>query len=146
MNSKPENNKAVENTKAQMRKGVLEMCILSIIAEAKEAYPSDILTKIENMSDNTSNEKLIVKQGTLYPLLARMKKAGWLHYTWKESDQGPPRKYYHITEEGSTFLSLLFGAWKDLVNVVNLSTQSLQSPKKKATKSKKTTTKSDSTS
>ncbi|MFK7933318.1 MAG: PadR family transcriptional regulator, partial [Saprospiraceae bacterium] len=83
-------------------------------------------------------------EGTLYPLLARMKNAGWLHYTWKESDQGPPRKYYHITEEGSTFLNLLLGAWNDLVNVVNLSTKTLQKPKKKTTRTKKAAPKSNS--
>lgn len=123
-----ENNKAVENTKAQMRKGVLELCILSIIAEAKEAYPSDILTKLREA-------ELIVKEGTLYPLLARMKKAGWLHYTWKESAQGPPRKYYHITDDGGDFLSHLMSAWSVLVQAVDNSTKELKSGKK--TKAKK---------
>lgn len=123
-----ENNKAVENTKAQMRKGVLELCILSIIAEAKEAYPSDILAKLREA-------ELIVKEGTLYPLLARMKKAGWLHYTWKESVQGPPRKYYHITADGDDFLSHLMHAWQVLVQAVDNSTKELKSDKK--TKAKK---------
>ena len=80
-----------ENTKAQMKKGVLEMCILGIISE-KEAYPSDIITKLKQA-------EMIVVEGTMYPLLTRLKNAGFLHYNWQESSAGPPRKYYHITEE-----------------------------------------------
>jgi PadR family transcriptional regulator PadR len=107
----------LENTKAQMRKGVLELCILSIIAE-KEAYPSDIM---ERLKEN----ELIVVEGTLYPLLTRLKNAGLLHYSWRESTSGPPRKYYHITEEGNQFLKGLLGAWSQLSNAVNQSTQNL---------------------
>lgn len=119
MNSKSsENNKALENTKAQMRKGILELCILSIIAEAKEAYTSDIIKKLRE-------SELLVVEGTIYPLLSRMKKAGWLHYTWKESDQGPPRKYYHLTEDGGDFLSNLLGAWDILVQAVTHSTKNI---------------------
>ena len=77
------NTKALENTKAQMRKGVLELCILSIIAEQEEAYPSDLI-------QNLRESDLIVKEGTLYPLLSRMRNAGWLHYRWRESKSGPP--------------------------------------------------------
>jgi len=77
----------LENTKAQMRKGILELCVLSIIAE-KEAYPSDIITRLKQA-------ELIVVEGTLYPLLTRLKNSNLLNYNWKESSSGPPRKYYH---------------------------------------------------
>jgi len=108
----------LENTKAQMRKGVLELCILSIIAE-KEVYPSDIIKKLKE-------SELIIVEGTLYPLLTRLKNAGLLGYSWKESKSGPPRKYYTITEEGQAFLQDLLGSWNDLVNAVSNSTQKLK--------------------
>ena len=109
----------LENTKAQMRKGVLELCILSIIAEG-EAYPSDIINKLKE-------SELIVVEGTLYPLLTRLKNADLLHYTWKESRTGPPRKYYHITEIGEDFLQGLIGTWNQLLNAVNQSTKNITS-------------------
>ncbi len=101
----------IENTKAQLRKGVLELCILGIISE-KEAYPSDIIESLKQ-------EELIVVEGTMYPLLTRLKNAGLLGYNWKESSSGPPRKYYHLTSEGTSFLDELTGAWDHLVQVVN---------------------------
>ncbi len=107
----------IENAKAQMRKGVLELCILSIIAE-QEAYPSDILKKLRG-SD------LIVVEGTLYPLLTRLKNAGILKYNWKESTSGPPRKYYNLTETGQEFLSGLTDSWNQLVHAVTVTTQHL---------------------
>ena len=85
----------IENTKAQMRKGVLEYCILSIL-ESNEAYPSEIIEKLKE-------GKLIVVEGTLYPLLTRLKNAGLLKYRWEESKSGPPRKYYSLTEVGRIF-------------------------------------------
>jgi len=85
----------LENTKAQMRKGVLEYCILSILKNG-EAYPSDILIKLKKSN-------LIVVEGTLYPLLTRLKNSGLLSYRWKESKSGPPRKYYSATSEGIVF-------------------------------------------
>lgn len=109
----------LENTKAQMRKGVLELCILSIIAEG-EAYPSDIINKLKE-------SELIVVEGTLYPLLTRLKNAGLLHYTWKESRTGPPRKYYHTTDTGEDFLQGLIGTWNQLLNAVNQSTKNITS-------------------
>ena len=112
----------LENTKQQMRKGVLELCILSIISDEGEAYPSDIIEKLEE-------SELIVKQGTMYPLLARLKGAGLLSYTWKESDAGPPRKYYSLTEIGTQFLNGLMGTWGQLVEAVTHSTQNLQANK-----------------
>lgn len=106
----------IENMKAQMRKGVLELCILSIIAE-KEAYPSDILTKLKEA-------ELIVVEGTLYPLLSRMKNSGILGYNWKESTSGPPRKYYHLTDDGKEFLEELNNLWTKLVSSVSKTTKS----------------------
>jgi PadR family transcriptional regulator, regulatory protein PadR len=104
----------LENTKAQMRKGVLELCVLSIISE-EEVYPSDIIKKLKDA-------KLIVVEGTLYPLLNRLKNAQLLDYSWKESLSGPPRKYYHITTEGEGFLEELMTTWDELNKAVNRST------------------------
>ena len=101
----------IENAKAQMRKGTLELCILAIVNK-KDCYASDII--------NTLKEKnLIVVEGTLYPLLTRQKNAGLLSYRWEESTQGPPRKYYALTDEGKKFLIELDESWKKLVSVVN---------------------------
>lgn len=108
----------LENTKAQMRKGVLEFCILSIL-QTEEAYPSEIIEKLKA-------GKLIVVEGTLYPLLTRLKNAGLLNYRWEESKSGPPRKYYSLTKLGTEFLKELEVTWTDLVNAVKLT----QNPKK----------------
>ena len=102
----------IENTKAQMRKGVLEYCILSIL-ESNEAYPSEIIEKLKE-------GKLIVVEGTLYPLLTRLKNAGLLKYRWEESKSGPPRKYYSLTQVGIEFLKELETTWNELMNAVNL--------------------------
>ena len=101
----------VENTKAQMRKGVLEYCILSILAN-NDAYASDIINELKQA-------RMIVVEGTLYPLLTRQKNAGLLSYRWEESQQGPPRKYYTLTEKGKTFLDELDKSWQDLINAVD---------------------------
>ncbi|MEZ5082756.1 MAG: PadR family transcriptional regulator [Bacteroidales bacterium] len=101
----------IEKTKAQMRKGVLEFCILSIIAE-KEVYASDIIFQLKEA-------ELIVVEGTLYPLLTRLKNDNLLNYRWEESKSGPPRKYYSITDTGKTFVAELDNSWKDLVASVN---------------------------
>jgi PadR family transcriptional regulator PadR len=102
----------LENTKAQMRKGVLEFCILCVLSE-KDAYPSEI---IEAMKE----AKLLVVEGTLYPLLMRLKNEGQLSYEWKESTSGPPRKYYKLTPAGKEFLKELHTSWGEMVNSVNL--------------------------
>ncbi|NVO03356.1 MAG: PadR family transcriptional regulator [Bacteroidetes bacterium] len=102
----------LENTKAQMRKGVLEFCILSIISKS-DAYVSDIIEKLKE-------SKLIVVEGTLYPLLTRLKNEGLLTYRWEESKSGPPRKYYQITTEGKLNLNELKDSWLDLVNSVGI--------------------------
>ncbi len=102
----------LENTQAQMRKGVLEFCILSILSK-EEVYPSDIISKMKQ-------SKLIVVEGTLYPLLTRLKNAGLLQYRWEESKSGPPRKYYSLTPLGTKFLDELRLTWKELVEAVNL--------------------------
>lgn len=94
-----------------MRKGVLELCILSIIAE-EDAYASDILEKLKA-------SELIVVEGTLYPLLTRLKNDGLTAYRWEESKSGPPRKYYQITEVGQKVLQDLKNGWDDLVGSVN---------------------------
>ena len=105
----------IDNMKAQMRKGILELCIMSIIAE-KEAYPSDIISKLKEA-------ELIVVEGTLYPLLSRLKNAGLLSYSWRESTAGPPRKYFNLTTDGKSFLAELNQNWNRLVNAVDTTTQ-----------------------
>lgn len=99
-----------ENTKAQMRKGVLEYCIL-LVLENKAQYVSDII-------ENLEKSQMIVVEGTLYPMLTRLKNEGYLGYRWEESLQGPPRKYYELTETGKQFLKELGNAWNELVNAV----------------------------
>ncbi len=96
----------LENTQIQMRKGILEFCILHIISRG-EVYASDMLEELTSV-------KIIVVEGTLYPLLTRLRKAGLLEYKWVESNSGPPRKYYKLTEKGSRFLSKLTFTWKGL--------------------------------
>ncbi len=105
----------IENAKAQMRKGVLEMCILAIIEE-DEVYPSDIISRLK------AND-LIVVEGTLYPLLTRLKNDGLLDYSWRESNSGPPRKYFKITEIGRQFLESLTSSWQKLVQSVDQTLQ-----------------------
>ncbi|MDN3607843.1 PadR family transcriptional regulator [Kaistella yonginensis] len=100
-----------ENTKAQMRKGILEFCILSLINE-KEMYVSDLIEELKK-------GKLDVVEGTLYPLLTRLKNGEFLSYRWEESTGGPPRKYYQMTEKGKLFLTELLNTWKDLTESVN---------------------------
>ncbi|MCW3122106.1 MAG: PadR family transcriptional regulator [Flavipsychrobacter sp.] len=103
---------AVENTESQMRKGLLELCILGIIQRHNEAYPSDILEQLKEA-------KLVVLEGTLYPLLTRLKNAGMLSYRWEESVSGPPRKYYTLTIEGVQFYDQLRTTWDELSKAVN---------------------------
>lgn len=100
----------IENTISQMRKGVLELCILNVLS-SKEAYPSDIIKELKN-------SKMIVVEGTLYPLLTRLKNADLLSYRWEESEQGPPRKYYSITDSGEAFKKELTKTWNELENAV----------------------------
>lgn len=104
----------IENTKAQMRKGVLEFCILSILQDG-DAYTSEILGHLKDA-------KLLVVEGTIYPLLTRLKNAGLLSYRWEESTSGPPRKYYALTENGKLFLTELTVTWSNLVEAVSLVT------------------------
>jgi PadR family transcriptional regulator PadR len=100
-----------ENVKAQMRKGVLEFCILSILSKG-DAYATDLLNKLKE-------SELIVVEGTLYPLLSRQKNAGLLSYRWEESTQGPPRKYYALTDKGREVMKDLEVSWRELVEAVN---------------------------
>ena len=105
----------IDNTKAQMRKGVLEMCILSLLSK-EEMYTSDIIDKLKN-------SQLVVVEGTLYPLLTRLKNSGLLQYYWQESNSGPPRKYFKITPEGLSFLKELMESWTEINEAVSLTTQ-----------------------
>jgi PadR family transcriptional regulator PadR len=109
----------IENTKAQMRKGVLEFCILSILSKG-DAYTSEILSQLKDA-------KLLVVEGTVYPLLTRLKNAGLLSYRWEESTSGPPRKYYGLTETGKIFLSGLNTTWNELVAAVQIVTKNNES-------------------
>jgi len=104
----------LENTQIQMRKGILEYCILHIIARG-ETYASDMLNEL-------TRARMIVVEGTLYPLLTRLKNAGLLEYKWVESKSGPPRKYYKLTTAGENFLQGLTETWDSLVH----STQMIQ--------------------
>lgn len=98
----------VANTQIQMRKGLLEFCVLHIISRG-EVYTSDLI-------DELTLAQMIVVEGTLYPLLNRLKSAELVTYRWVESESGPPRKYYSITEEGKKFLLTLADTWSSLVN------------------------------
>ena len=100
----------LENAKAQMRKGVLEYCIL-LVLDGEPLYASNIIQELKAA-------KMIVVEGTLYPLLTRLKNAGLLAYRWEESTQGPPRKYYELTDSGRQFLVELEGSWGELVDAV----------------------------
>ena len=101
----------IENTQSQMRKGILEFCILSIIRRG-EAYPSDIV-------DEMRGANLQILEGTLYPLLTRLKNADMLTYRWVESNSGPPRKYFSLTSKGEEFYNELAATWNELANAVN---------------------------
>ncbi len=104
----------VENIQSQMRKGVLEYCILSIIKKG-EVYPGDIMEEVKNAG-------LHLFEGTLYPLLNRLKNADILSYRWVESTEGPPRKYFSLTEKGAEFYALLESTWNELSASVDILT------------------------
>ncbi len=114
----------IENTQVQMRKGILEYCILQIISRG-EVYASDMLGEL-------TSAKIMVVEGTLYPLLTRLRKAGLVDYKWIESKSGPPRKYYTLTDEGVDFLFKLADTWKELM----ASTKKIASKKPKTVKEK----------
>ncbi|MBL7734596.1 MAG: PadR family transcriptional regulator [Chitinophagaceae bacterium] len=101
----------IENTQSQMRKGILEYCILSVIRRG-EAYPSDIIEEMRAAN-------LQILEGTLYPLLTRLKNASMLTYRWVESNSGPPRKYFSLTDKGEAFYNALEATWNELTNAVN---------------------------
>ena len=100
----------IENAKAQMRKGILEYCILSIL-DKRDFYTTEIINALKE-------NDLIVVEGTLYPLLTRQKNAGLLSYRWEESTQGPPRKYYSLTELGRSYLKEMDESWNTLIKSV----------------------------
>ncbi|MBT4959638.1 MAG: PadR family transcriptional regulator [Flavobacteriaceae bacterium] len=97
---------STENFKIQIRKGLLEFCILQIISR-EEVYTSDIIEEL-------TNSKIIVVEGTVYPLLNRLKKFGYIQHVWRESNQGPPRKYYSITYEGTLHIKELLVSWNEI--------------------------------
>lgn len=99
-----------DNIRSQMRKGVLEYCILSILSR-KEAYASTILQELKDAN-------MLVVEGTIYPLLIRQKNQGLLSYRWEESPQGPPRKYYCITDKGLEQLKEMDASWNELVSSI----------------------------
>ena len=101
----------VNNVKSQMRKGMLEYCITLLLHE-EPAYASDIIQKLKEA-------QLIIVEGTLYPLLTRLKNDELLEYEWVESTQGPPRKYYRLTQKGELFLTELDNSWNELNETVN---------------------------
>ena len=101
----------IQNTQSQMRKGILEFCILAVIRRG-EAYPSDIVVEMKNAN-------LQIFEGTLYPLLTRLKNAEMLTYRWVESNSGPPRKYFSLTEKGEAFFKELEQTWMELSSGVH---------------------------
>jgi len=109
----------IENTQSQMRKGILEYCILSIIRRG-EAYPSDIVEEMKSAN-------LHILEGTLYPLLTRLKNADMLTYRWVESNSGPPRKYFSLTDKGMAFYKELDATWTELANGVETLTNKTES-------------------
>ena len=106
-----ETNTIVENSRTQMRRGVLEYSILLVLRSGDE-YASSIIQKLKDVD-------IIVVEGTLYPLLTRLKNSGLLSYRWVESTQGPPRKYYQLTEQGESFLQELEASWQQLTDTIN---------------------------
>ena len=102
----------IDNAKSQMRKGMLEYCVL-LLLRRRASYASDIIQQLKEAD-------LLVVEGTLYPLLSRLKKDGLLSYEWQESTQGPPRKYYALTPDGQEFLSGLDVAWSEIENTVGV--------------------------
>lgn len=108
----------IENTQSQMRKGVLEFCILSIIKRG-EAYPSDIIEEMKSAN-------LSILEGTLYPLLTRLKNADLLSYRWVESSGGPPRKYFTLTEKGASFYASLENTWEEMTGAVERVTRKIE--------------------
>lgn len=101
----------IENHKAQLKKGTLEFCILLIISKG-QIYTSDILAELKQAN-------LIVVEGTLYPLLSRLKSSGLLSYSWVESQSGPPRKYYSLTPAGTEALKKLKENWAEYTQAIN---------------------------
>jgi PadR family transcriptional regulator PadR len=101
----------IDNAKAQMRRGILEYCILLILSR-EDAYAPRIISELKQAD-------MIVVEGTLYPLLARLKNQGLLSYRWQESPQGPPRKYYELTDKGREALELLDASWNNMVEQID---------------------------
>ncbi|WP_020530948.1 PadR family transcriptional regulator [Flexithrix dorotheae] len=114
----------LENTQVQMRKGILEFCILKIISKG-EVYATDVLAELKSA-------RMMVVEGTLYPLLTRLRKAELVDYKWVESTSGPPRKYYTLTEKGIGFLAQLTNTWEELITSTNQILEHIDGKKKKS--------------
>ena len=110
-------NNYVDNAKAQLRRGTLEYCVLAAISQ-REMYASDIIALLKQYD-------LLVVEGTLYPILSRLKEAGLASYSWSESNEGPPRKYYSITENGRRAAEVLSTTYESLSNSIKQLTQSI---------------------
>lgn len=119
----------IENSQSQMRKGILEFCVLSIIQRG-EAYPSDIIEEMKKAN-------FLLLEGTLYPLLTRLKNAGFLSYRWVESNSGPPRKYFSLTEDGKLFYLEMQATWKEMVLSVEAVIKNAEATKRASSGSKK---------
>jgi PadR family transcriptional regulator PadR len=104
--------KQPESALVSMRKGMIEFCAMLIIDKGK-VYTSDILKQLKSAN-------LLVVEGTLYPLLSRLKSESLVDYAWEESKSGPPRKYYTLTEAGKEMLSQSKEAWKELTNSITI--------------------------
>jgi len=119
----------IENSQSQMRKGILEFCVLSIIQRG-EAYPSDIIEEMKKAN-------FLLLEGTLYPLLTRLKNAGFLSYRWVESNSGPPRKYFSLTDDGKLFYQEMQETWKEMVLSVEAVIKNTEVSKRNPSGSKK---------
>jgi PadR family transcriptional regulator, regulatory protein PadR len=96
----------IDQSETQMRKGMLVYCVLLLCKDGK-VYTSEIIRRLQEA-------ELIVVEGTLYPLLNRLARDKLLGYEWRESEQGPPRKYYWLTEEGQAVLTTLQETYRRL--------------------------------
>lgn len=115
---------AEDNVKSQMRKGILEYCILAILSR-EDSYAPKIIAELKQA-------EMIVVEGTLYPILTRQKNAGLLSYRWEESPQGPPRKYYMLTDKGREYLQALDVAWREMVTQIERIRHGYKKPEEEA--------------
>ncbi len=94
-----------------VRKGLLEYALLKVISSDK-VYVADMLKRLQDTEFAT-------QEGTLYPLLSRLRRESLVDYEWRESESGPPRKYYELTRKGAALLADLDAYWKRLTTTIN---------------------------